>query len=156
LNAQRFLRFMGARRAGDFFLVSTNHEHLIPPVRADIPGRNRARNADDHCTEHRGPEPGNHEIIEHRRDQPEHGSIQYEQEQTERNDGQWQGQQKGNRSNESVDETEQDRCKNEVTCSCYLHSWNQRRSHIQTEHRYQSAEDDSLHALIMLPRLTLC
>jgi len=112
--------------SGSIRLVSPNHKHFISPIRADIPGSNRAGDTDDDCAENRGPKTGNHEIIEHRGHKTEHGGVQHKEEQTKSDDCQRQGQQECDRSNESVSQTEQDRCKDETASSCYLHAGNQR------------------------------
>ena len=68
-------------------LTASYDKDLETTVGSDIPGCNRARDADYDGTEKRRPETGHLKIIQHRRNKTEHCRIHYEDEQAHRDYG---------------------------------------------------------------------
>mgnify|MGYP001817976778 CR=1 FL=1 len=84
-------------------------------IRADVPGRDRAGDADHDSPEYGRPEASNNELTQKRRDQPEHGCINDEQKQSERHNGDGKRHQHQKRTDNGVDESQQQRRQDECT-----------------------------------------
>jgi len=106
-------------------LIATNHKNLVAAIWPDVPGGNRARDANNDGAKNGGTQARNGKVIEHRCNEPEHSRIDHKQEQPKRHYGDGQCQQKCDGSDEGIDEAKQDSGDDETAGAHDLHTWNQ-------------------------------
>jgi len=107
-------------------VLATSYDNdLDTAIGADIPGSDRAGDANDDGTEKRRPETGHLKIIQHRRDEAKHCCIHYEDEQAHRDYRERQRKQEHQWPNECIDQAQKERGEYEAAHPFYPHTRDQ-------------------------------
>ena len=108
-----------------YVLTASYDKDLETTVGSDIPGCNRACDADDDGTEKRRPKTGHLKIIQHRGNKTEHCRIHYEDKQAHRDYRERQRKQEHQWPNECIDQAQKERGEYEAAHPFYPHTRDQ-------------------------------